>query len=139
MRRADVNTSVWPGTVFSVLLLYHDFHNPLSDTWKDGSLPDIVKQTCGQWMGLLLMLATLVGNGGMYIAELMEDSYQLEGLAASDVIPKTTQLHWRHPVFGTPWLAILISLAFILLCVSFNFSQILAIDNSLSALAAFLE
>ncbi|CAD7937853.1 unnamed protein product [Amoebophrya sp. A25] len=108
-------------------------------TWRDGSLPDIVKNTCGPWIGGALLIANLIGNAGMFCAELMEDSYQLEGLAAADVIPRWTRLDWKHPVWGTPCIAMIPSLYFCVLCVSFDFSQILAVNNFFSASAALLE
>lgn len=107
--------------------------------WQDGSLPHIVQLTCGNWIGGVLVVASCIGNSGMFIAELMEDSYQLEGMASTDVIPRWTRFDWKHPWFGTPWVAMMPSVAFVLLCVSFNFHEILMIDNCFNSLSFLLE
>ena len=48
-------------------------------------------------------------------------------------------LGWKHPTFDTPWGAILPSLVFCLCVISFEFHEILAIDNCFSSAAALLE
>lgn len=68
----------------------------------------------------------------------MEDSYQLEGLVAADILP-VAWLGYKHPYFETPWGAIGLSLAFCLFIISFDFHDILAIDNCFSSAAALLE
>eukprot|EP00392_Amoebophrya_sp_AT5.2_P002590 g2595.t1 len=69
----------------------------------------------------------------------MEDSYQLEGLAAADVIPRWTKFDYKHPYFETPLIAMVPSLIFCALCLPFDFASILAIDNCFASAAALLE
>ncbi|CAD7960647.1 unnamed protein product [Amoebophrya sp. A120] len=127
--------------------------------WKDGSLPEIVEAASSSfaaadndnqsssrlfssrasWMGFFLLLASCFGNAGMFTAELMEDSYQLEGLTAADVIPRWTKMDYRHPKFDTPVVAMIPSLGFCIICIFFDFQSILAIDNCFASLAALLE
>eukprot|EP00397_Hematodinium_sp_SG-2012_P015152 GEMP01015425.1.p1 GENE.GEMP01015425.1~~GEMP01015425.1.p1 ORF type:complete len:528 (+),score=101.66 GEMP01015425.1:168-1751(+) len=107
--------------------------------WKDGSLTEIITLSCGTWMGSFLLMACILGNTGMFVAELTEDSYQLQGMAdhGRSVLPRV--LAWKHPKYQTPWGAIGLSLICIIPAVCFDFSQLLAINNCFSSAAALLE
>ena len=77
-----------------------------------------MRNICGNWIGVFLLFAQFSGNAAMFISELLEDSFQLEGLTACDVLPRSTGLHWRHPQLHTPIPAICTSLLCILAIVS---------------------
>lgn len=49
--------------------------------WSDGDLPYLIQKICGPAVGSMILVSSCIGNWGQFTAELMEDSYQLEGLA----------------------------------------------------------
>ena len=75
----------------------------------------------------------------MFIARLLEDSYQLQGLAAADVLPAWLHLDYLHPTFHTPWVAMAPSLLVILLSCALDFSQIVAVENCFCILGELLQ
>lgn len=105
--------------------------------WKDGSILRVAGESMGSYMGAWLLLASLAGNAGMFMAELFEDSYQLEGVANFGLVPKA--LGWRHPRYNTPWVAIAFQVILIILITTMEFTEILAFDNFFTAIAALLE
>jgi len=112
-------------------------HMPF-DQWNDGSLTAVVTLSCGTFVGSTLVIASALGNAGMYVAELTEDSFQVEGMAVNGLLPMF--LGWKHPRFHTPWAAIGLSLAFIFPAVcGFSFLQLVGFVNCFQTLGALLE
>ena len=55
--------------------------------WKDGSLSASAESIGGPFMGMVMVIVAIVGNCGLFIAELLEDSYQLYGMAQVNLAP----------------------------------------------------
>lgn len=105
--------------------------------WKDGSLSSSAESIGGHYLGLSMVIAALVGNCGLFIAELLEDSYQLYGMAQVNLAPSFFgQIHSR---FGTPVNAILFLTSIICILISLEFTTILCIDNFFSCSSLILE
>jgi hypothetical protein len=99
--------------------------------WTEGSLTRIVVDSCGTNVGLLILIASLLGMGGLFIMEVMEDSAQLECLVHSGMLPAATGFGWQHPKFKTAWGAIAPSVLFCLVCCFFSFSQVLLVSEGM--------
>ena len=69
------------------------------------------------------MLSSLVGNCGMFSAEFLEDTHQLEGMACVGLAPRIFQE--RSARFGTPVNAMLFQLFFLVLLVGLDFRAIM--------------
>ena len=105
--------------------------------WEDGSLSTAAYRIGGTWLGGSVLVSSCLGNWGLFSSELLEDTYQLLGMAESGLAPR-----WfseRHARTGTPTRAILFQLLIIALLVGLDFSSIMCIDNFFSAAAAALE
>lgn len=147
----DTGKNLYPASVIGLILVVLQYLIILSvaagtsstivpwEDWKDGSLPHIVKAVCGSSIGFGLMFSSCLGNAGQFIAELLEDSYQLQGLAEADIIPRWTGLDYVHPKYNTPWVALLPSCCFICLSAAFDFKQLLVIDNAFTIIASLLQ
>ena len=118
-------------------LLAASMVDPSWPCWREGSLAAVAQLLGGPWLGGWLLLAVALGNWGLYASELLEDSYQLLGMAEVGMAPRVFAK--RHARLGTPINAILIQLVAISLLVGLNFDAILAVDNFFSAAAAALE
>lgn len=105
--------------------------------WKDGSFAQIGQGIGGQWLGVLIIVSSALGNWGLFASELLEDSYQLLGMAEAGMAPRF--FGRRHPHFHTPVNAILFQFGIIAVLIGFDFNTILTIDNFFSAAQAALE
>ncbi|KAF4672370.1 hypothetical protein FOL47_000612 [Perkinsus chesapeaki] len=105
--------------------------------WEAGALSGVAKRAFGDWFGWWLVAAAIVGSAGQYVAELLEDSYQICGMARAGLAPGW--FGYLHPRYRTPWFAIFFQLVVICALVSFDFNAILAVDSFMSCLSALLE
>lgn len=105
--------------------------------WEDGSFSGIASKVGGDWLGWWVIASSAAGNWGLFASELLEDSYQLLGMAEAGMAPRFFRR--RHPRFRTPWNAILFQALIIAVLIGFDFSVILAVDNFFSAAQACLE
>ncbi len=110
---------------------------PSVDTWTDGSFATIARDQVGVWLMAWIAVAAGVGNFGMFVAEMFEDAWQLNGMACVGVVPRI--FSYRHPRFQTPWTCILLQFLIISGLQAFDFSVILCIDNFFSVIATVLE
>lgn len=78
-----------------------------------------------------------MSNWGLFAAELLEDSYQLLGMAEMGLAPPFFAT--RSGCTGTPIRVILFQYLLLALLISLDFDSILCIDNFFSAAAAALE
>jgi amino acid transporter len=105
--------------------------------WKDGSFASIAQGVGGEWLGVLIVSSAALGNWGLFASELLEDSYQLLGMAEAGLAPR--MFSRRHPKFHTPVSAILFQFTIICVLIGFDFNTILTVDNFFSAAQAVLE
>jgi amino acid transporter len=105
--------------------------------WEEGSINAAMAQLCGPWLGVWAVLSSLVGNCGMFSAEFLEDTHQLEGMACVGLAPRIFQE--RSARFGTPVNAMLFQLFFLVLLVGLDFRAIMCVDNFFSVIAGLLE
>ena len=97
----------------------------------------IARNIGGEWIMYWVLVASIAGNGGMYIAEMFEDSWQLFGMAQIGIMP--TVFGQRHPKFGTPFNAVLASYVLIAGLCYFDFMDNLSINNFFSCGSCILE
>ncbi|KAL1528025.1 hypothetical protein AB1Y20_009394 [Prymnesium parvum] len=105
--------------------------------WLDGSLSTVGYRLGGEWLAVLVLISSCLGNWGLFASELLEDTYQLLGMAECGLAPRCFSK--RHSVTGTPVRAILFQLGVIALLIGLDFSSIMCVDNFFSAAAAILE
>ena len=97
----------------------------------------IVQNVSGRWLAVWVLLASIVGNMGMYIAEMFEDTWQLYGMADNGMAPAIFAK--LHPKYKTPINGIIFSVILIAGLIYFDFSDNLAINNFFSCGSALLE
>ena len=61
---------------------------PPWQTWTDGSWSQIAMLQAGDWLYWCIIAISVVSNFGMYVAELMEDTWQLCGMAECGLAPR---------------------------------------------------
>ncbi len=97
----------------------------------------IARNIGGEWIMYWVLIASIAGNGGMYIAEMFEDSWQLFGMAQSGTMPSI--FGQRHPKYKTPFNAVLASYILISGLCYFDFMDNLSINNFFSCGSCLLE
>jgi len=105
--------------------------------WKAGSLSAIAQSIGGPALGFAMLFSSLVGNWGLFSAELLEDSTQLQGLSEMGLAPRCFRA--RHPVHFTPRRALWLQVALTAVLVGLDFTSLLTIDNFFSCLQSVLE
>ncbi|TYZ64048.1 hypothetical protein PybrP1_011906 [[Pythium] brassicae (nom. inval.)] len=110
---------------------------PHYTTWDDGSYSVIAQAVGGTWLCAWIVVSSLFGNLGLYVAEMAKDGFQLAGMADSGLAPPF--FAQRDEANGVPRRAILLSFSIIVVMGLFDFTTILSIDNFLSALASLVE
>lgn len=111
--------------------------DPGWNCWVEGSLSTVALLVGGQWLGVWVMITSAMSNWGLFASELLEDSYQLLGMAEMGLAPRVFAR--RCACTDTPLHAIALQFVMIALLISLDFNQILCIDNFFSAAAAALE
>lgn len=97
----------------------------------------IVQNIGGRWLAVWVLCASIIGNMGMYIAEMFEDSWQLYGMAENGMAPSV--FGKLHPTYKTPVNGIIFSTFLIAGLIYFDFSDNLAINNFFSCGSCLLE
>ena len=91
--------------------------------WKDGSLTHVAQLVGGRWLGGWVLASSALSNWGLFSSELLEDSFQLLGMAEAGLAPRFFAV--RHPRLGTPLLAILFQLVILSALIGFDFESIM--------------
>lgn len=60
---------------------------PHYTTWDDGSYSVIAQAVGGTWLCVWIVVSSLFGNLGLYVAEMAKDGFQLAGMADSGLAP----------------------------------------------------
>ncbi|KAK1935594.1 putative polyamine transporter [Phytophthora citrophthora] len=110
---------------------------PHYTTWDDGSYSVIAQKIGGTWLCIWVLISSVFGNLGLYVAEMAKDGFQLAGMADSGLAPP--YFAQRHPDTGVPRRAILLAFFIIVFMGMFDFDTILGVDNFLSALSSLVE
>eukprot|EP00940_MAST-03C_sp_MAST-3C-sp2_P000632 g632.t1 len=117
---------------------FQESHSHISwRKWTDGSLSAIADQIGGAGLAAVMMLCALVGNFGQYCSEMLEDSYQLFGMAHTNLAPEC--FGRLNGVTKTPVNSIAFLFCIIACLIAFDFSSLLVIDNFFSCLSLVLE
>ena len=95
-----------------------------------GSWSAIGEGIAGPWLGTLVVLASVLGNAGLFMAEIFEDAWQLFGMAECHLAPRFFAR--RHPRFGTPVNALCVGFVGCAVLLMFDFYSILVVDNFFS-------
>jgi len=140
-------SSLLKGLMVSVVLVYLTYILPLSAcasvnkppwyTWRDGDFAVIAAQQVGNWLGGTVIFAGAIGNMGMHVAELFEDSWQLHGMAKCGLAPSL--FAYKHPRLRTPITAVLFSVFLMVVLVAFPFERLMMVDNFFSVASGLLE
>ncbi|RQM10418.1 hypothetical protein DD237_005435 [Peronospora effusa] len=136
---------------------------PHYTTWDDGSYSKIAQTIGGMWLCIWVLISSVFGNLGLYVAEMAKDGFQLAGMADSGLAPPyfaqyvallysvlqrkecvanlfgVAVAFRRHPDTGVPRRAILVAFFIIVFMGMFDFDTILGVDNFLSALSSLVE
>ena len=111
---------------------------PPASEWAEAGYWSIIAQNVGgTWLCVLIIIASFLGNMGLFIAKMFENSWQIQGMADAGVIPRV--FSYLHPRFGSPWLATALSFSIIAVLISFDFDFIITIDTTFNCAAAILE
>ena len=105
--------------------------------WKEGVIPHLAQMVGGPWLGAWVLSTTALANWGLFSAELLEDSFQLQGIAAVGLAPHL--FSYRLPGSGAPITAIIVQVILVAILISFDFSAILSVDNAFTAMASALQ
>ncbi|DAZ98156.1 TPA: hypothetical protein N0F65_005622 [Lagenidium giganteum] len=110
---------------------------PHYTSWDDGSYSVIAQSIGGTWLCIWVLVSSLFGNLGLYVAEMAKDGFQLAGMSDSGLAPP--YFAQRDPETGVPRRAIMLSFSIIVLMGMFDFDTILGVDNFCSALSSLVE
>jgi amino acid transporter len=77
--------------------------------WKDGYFSTAALLIGGPWLGHLMTVAAMIGNAALLNSTMLTATPMPFALAEDGYLPLF--LTHRHPRYGTPWIAILISAA----------------------------
>ncbi|MGA9527493.1 MAG: APC family permease [Terriglobales bacterium] len=77
--------------------------------WKDGYFSTVAHQIGGPWLGSLMTIAAMVGTLALLNSTVLTSTRMPFTLAEDGYLPPF--LTRRHPRYGTPWIAILVSTA----------------------------
>ena len=93
--------------------------------WRTGYFADAAKLIGGPWLGFFMTMAAAVANISLLNATVLTSTRMPSALAEDGYLPAV--LAAKHPRFGTPWIAILISSAIYGLLASLNLAQIIKV------------
>uniref|UniRef100_A0A7S4DZ30 Amino acid permease/ SLC12A domain-containing protein n=1 Tax=Lotharella globosa TaxID=91324 RepID=A0A7S4DZ30_9EUKA len=125
------------GTYLLPLMAVVAVDHPSWEAWREGDFTAIARDQVGHWLGIAVLFAGAVGNFGMHVAELFEDTWQLHGMAKCGLAPSIFAR--KHPTHHTPYTSILFSMVVMMVIVFLPFERLLLIQNFFSVAAAILK
>jgi amino acid transporter len=93
--------------------------------WRTGYFADAAQLIGGPWLGFLMTLAAAVTNISILNATVLAGTRMPSALAEDGYLPAA--LASKHPRYGTPWIAILISSAIYGLLAVLNLAQLIKV------------
>lgn len=93
--------------------------------WNTAYLSTAAKLIGGSWLGFLLTIAAMLGNVSLLNATVLTSTRMPSSMAEDGYLPAVFAA--KHPKFGTPWIAILISSAVYGLLAFHTLAQLLTV------------
>ncbi len=104
--------------------------------WNTAYLSTAAKLIGGSWLGFLLTIAAMLGNVSLLNATVLTSTRMPSSMAEDGYLPVVFAA--KHPKFGTPWIAILISSAVYGLLAFHTLAQLLTVYVWLRTLVTVL-
>ncbi len=104
--------------------------------WNTAYLSTAAKLIGGSWLGFLLTIAAMLGNVSLLNATVLTSTRMPSSMAEDGYLPPVFAA--KHPKFGTPWIAILISSAIYALLAFHTLAQLLTVYVWLRTLVTVL-
>lgn len=104
--------------------------------WNTAYLSTAAKLIGGSWLGFLLTIAAMLGNVSLLNATVLTSTRMPSSMAEDGYLPAVFAA--KHPKFGTPWIAILISSAVYGLLAFHTLAQLLTVYVWLRTLVTVL-
>ncbi len=104
--------------------------------WNTAYLSTAAKLIGGRWLGFLLTIAAMLGNVSLLNATVLTSTRMPSSMAEDGYLPPVFAA--KHPKFGTPWIAILISSAIYALLAFHTLAQLLTVYVWLRTLVTVL-
>jgi amino acid transporter len=104
--------------------------------WNNAYLPTAGRLIGGGWLGFLLTVAAMLGNVSLLNATVLTSTRMPSSMAEDGYLPPV--FAGKHPKFGTPWVAILISSAIFALLAFQTMAQLLTVYVWLRILVTIL-
>jgi amino acid transporter len=109
------------------------------DNWQDWNtayLSTAARLIGGSWLGFLMTIAAMLGNISLLNATVLTSTRMPSAMAEDGYLPPLFAA--KHPKFGTPWIAILISSAIYALLAFHTLAQLLTVYVWLRTLVTVL-
>ena len=104
--------------------------------WNTAYLSTAAKLIGGGWLGFLMTIAAMLGNVSLLNATVLTSTRMPSAMAEDGYLPPIFAA--KHPKFGTPWIAILISSAIYALLAFHTLAQLLTVYVWLRTLVTVL-
>jgi amino acid transporter len=104
--------------------------------WNTAYLSTAARLIGGGWLGFLLTIAAMLGNVSLLNATVLTSTRMPSSMAEDGYLPPVFAA--KHPKFGTPWIAILISSAIYALLAFHTLAQLLTVYVWLRTLVTVL-
>ncbi len=104
--------------------------------WNTAYLSTAAKLIGGTWLGFLMTIAAMLGNVSLLNATVLTSTRMPSSMAEDGYLPSIFAS--KHPRFGTPWIAILISSAIYALLAFHTLAQLLTVYVWLRSLVTVL-
>lgn len=104
--------------------------------WNTAYLSTAAKLIGGNWLGFFMTIAAMLGNVSLLNATVLTSTRMPSSMAEDGYLPPVFAA--KHPNFGTPWIAILISSAFYALLAFHTLAQLLTVYVWLRTLVTVL-
>jgi len=93
--------------------------------WNSSYLPTAAKLIGGKWLGFITNVAAILGSVALYNATVLTSTRMPSSMSEDGYLPPVFAA--KHPKFGTPWIAILISSAIFALLAFHTLAQLLTV------------
>lgn len=104
--------------------------------WNTAYLATAAQLIGGNWLGLLVTIAAMIGNVSLGNATVLTSTRMPSSMAEDGYLPPILAI--KHPKYGTPWIAILISSAIYALLAFHTLAQLLTVYVWLRSLVTVL-
>jgi amino acid transporter len=105
--------------------------------WTTGALPQIARALGGPILAHVVGAGALLSTAGLFLALLLTNSRLPYVLAVDGQLPRA--LAAVHGIFGTPWIAVVVSAAIYSVCAAFSFKELIVLDVWLYSLSLIVE